>query len=146
MTRPKGKLDTLCDSLGIRLVPVTRRRIGGQSHARATIKAIRAKHGDGHLIFTLRCIRETEPNKEALWSEVIAAVSDILLQRPDWQERASELFAALDTIDLNRMREAARQRRPWPVRETLRVGIYLELEERMDGHRSPVASSILKAG
>lgn len=132
MTKPKGNLDLLMDRLGIRLVPCHRRRLPGQSHARGTMKEIRAAHGDAHLIMTLRCIRETGSNREALWSEVIGAVSDILAQRPDWPERPSELFGAFDAIDLNAMREMARQRRPWPVRATVRVMLYLALEEALE--------------
>lgn len=128
MTNPKGSLDVLMDRLSIRLVPCRRRRLPGQSHARGTMKEIRAAHGDPHLIFTLRLIRESTPNKDALWSETIGAVSDILAQRPDWQERPSELFDAFDAIDLNEIRQIAVQRRPWPVRATMRAMLYVKLD------------------
>jgi hypothetical protein len=130
--KPKGKLDALLDGLGIRLVPVNRRRQAAESHARGMCHEIRNAYGDGHLLFVLRCIRQTKPNRDALWSETIGAVSDVLLTRPQWAERASDLFAALDTIDLNALRRDAVLRRPWPVRATLRSYLYRELEQRME--------------
>lgn len=132
MTRAKGKLDALLDGLGIRLVPVHRRRQAAESHARGTCHELRNAHGDGHLLFVLRLIRQTKGNRDALWSETIGAVSDVLISRPQWQERASDLFAALDTIDLNALRREAVLRRPWPVRATLRSYLYRELEQRLE--------------
>lgn len=132
MTRAKGKLDALLDGLGIRLRPVNHRRGTAESHARGSMHSIRNEFGDGHLIFVLRCIRQTGKNKNALWSETIGAVSDVLISRPQWQERASDLFAALDTIDLNALRREAVLRRPWPVRATLRSYLYRELEQRLE--------------
>lgn len=133
MTHPKGALDSLLDGLGIKLVPVYRRRLAAQSHARGTLHEIRNQHGDGHLIMTLRCIRQTKGNRDELWSETIGAVSDILIQRPDWaHERPSDLLDAFDAIDLRAVRRAAVLRRPWPVRATLRAYLFQHLEERMN--------------
>lgn len=128
----KGRLDAILDGLGIKLVPVYRRRAAAQSHARGTMWEILNEYGTGHLVFTLRCIKQTKGNRDALWSETIGAVSDVLVQRPDWAERASELFSAMDGIDLNETRRRAVNRRPWPVRGTLRSYLYLELERRLD--------------
>ena len=124
----KGKLDVLCDGLGIKLIPVYRRRMAAQSHARGTMHEIRNKHGDGFLVFVLRCIRETKNNRDELWSETIGAVADVFEQRPDWVERGGQVLDAFDHIPLNELRQTARQRRPWPVRATLRVMIYERLE------------------
>lgn len=132
MTKPKGQLDALLDGLGIKLVPVYRRRAAAQSHARGTMHEIRNQYGDGHLVFTLRCIRQTKNNRDELWSETIGAVSDILIQRPDWADRAGELLEAFDTIQLGVLRGKAVQRRPWPVRATLRALIYERLEDILD--------------
>jgi hypothetical protein len=82
--------------------------------------------GEGHLVLTLRCIIDTRSNRTVLWSEVTGAVSDILAQRTDWQERPSELFEAFDAIDLPTMRNTALQRRPWLVEP--RVMLYLALD------------------
>jgi hypothetical protein len=128
----KGRLDALLDGLGIKLVPVYRRREAAQSHARGTMHEIRNQYGDGHLIFVLRCIKQTKNNRDELWSETIGAVSDILIQRPDWAERASELLDAFDHIPLGPLRGEAVQRRPWPVRPSLRVLIYKQLEVILD--------------
>ncbi|WFU07660.1 hypothetical protein QA646_09980 [Rhizobium sp. CB3090] len=133
MLMSKGRLDTLLDGLGIKLVPVHRRRAPAQSHARGTMQEIRGQHGDGHLVFVLRCIRQTGNNRDELWSDTIGAVSDILVQRQDWAlHRPGDLLAAFDDIALGALRADAVARRPWPVRATLRILIYRELEKRLD--------------
>jgi hypothetical protein len=133
MSRPKGQLDALLDGLGIRLVPIYRRREAAQSHARGTMHEIRNEYGDGHLIFVLRCIKQTKNNRDELWSETIGAISDILVQRPDWAlERAGEVLEAFDQIPLGVLRGEAVARRPWPVRASLRMLIYKSLESILD--------------
>jgi hypothetical protein len=129
----KGKLDALLDGLGIKLVPVYRRRAAAQSHARGTMHEIRNVYGDGHLVFVLRCIKQTKNNRDELWSETIGAISDILAQRQDWAlERPMDVLAAFDTIPLGVLRGKAVARRPWPVRATLRTYIYDQLEGILD--------------
>ena len=133
MSSPKGKLDTLLDGLGIKLVPIYRRRAAAQSHARGTMHEIRNQYGDGHLIFVLRCIRQTHNNRDELWSETIGAISDILIQRPDWaMDRAGDVLEAFDQVPLGVLRGEAVARRPWPVRPTLRTLIYKRLETILD--------------
>ncbi|PSJ60765.1 hypothetical protein [Pseudaminobacter soli (ex Li et al. 2025)] len=133
MSRPKGQLDALLDGLGIRLVPIYRRREAAQSHARGTMHEIRNEYGDGHLIFVLRCIKQTKNNRDELWSETIGAISDILIQRPDWAlERAGDVLEAFDQIPLGVLRGEAVARRPWPVRASLRMLIYKSLESILD--------------
>ena len=133
MSSPKGKLDTLLDGLGIKLVPIYRRRAAAQSHARGTMHEIRNQYGDGHLIFVLRCIRQTRNNRDELWSETIGAISDILIQRPDWaMERAGDVLEAFDHIPLGVLRGEAVARRPWPVRASLRMLVYKRLETILD--------------
>jgi hypothetical protein len=129
MTKPKGRLDSLLDGLGIKLVPVYRRRAAAQSHARGTMHEIRNQYGDGHLVFVLRCIKQTHNNRDELWSETIGAISDILIQRPDWAlERAGDVLDAFDNVPLGVLRGEAVARRPWPVRASLRMLIYKHLE------------------
>ncbi|PSJ55822.1 hypothetical protein [Pseudaminobacter soli (ex Li et al. 2025)] len=133
MSRPKGQLDAILDGLGIRLVPIYRRRAAAQSHARGTMHEIRNQYGDGHLIFVLRCIKQTKNNRDELWSETIGAISDILIQRPDWAlERAGDVLEAFDQIPLGVLRGKAVARRPWPVRGSLRILIYESLEPILD--------------
>lgn len=129
----KGRLDALLDGLGIKLVPVYRRRAAAQSHARGTMWEIYNEYGPGHLVFVLRCIKQTRNNRDELWSETIGAISDVLSQREDWAiERAGEVLNAFDTIPLGPLRGEAVARRPWPVRASLRMLIYKELEKRLD--------------
>ena len=104
----KGRLDTLLDGLGIKVVPVYRSRAAAQSHARGTMHEIRNQYGDGHLVFVLRCIKQTKNNRDELWSETIEAVSDILSQRTDWAiERAGDVLDAFDHIPLGVLRGKA---------------------------------------
>jgi hypothetical protein len=129
----KGRLDAILDGLGIKLVPIYRRRAAAQSHARGTMWEILNEYDAGHLVFTLRCIKQTRNNRDELWSETIGAISDILAQRQDWaMERAGEVLTAFDDIPLGILRGKAVARRPWPVRHSLRVLIYEELEKRLD--------------
>ncbi|RFC66464.1 hypothetical protein DYI37_03210 [Fulvimarina endophytica] len=132
MSKPKGALDALLDGLGIKAIPVYRRRGHAQTHARGTLHEIRNKLGDGHLVTVLRCIRQTKGNRDELWSETIGAVSDVLEQRPRWVARGGDLLDAFDTIELRTLREEAVSLRPWPVRMTLRGFIYRELRQRLD--------------
>ncbi|SHI79531.1 hypothetical protein SAMN02745911_1190 [Aureimonas altamirensis DSM 21988] len=135
MTAPKARLDTLLDGLGVRLLPVWKRRKGAQSHARATMYEVMREHGEDHLALVIRFIRDSgegDRNKTALWSETIGAMSDVMEQRPDWMTRATDVFEALDSIDLNDLRRRAVLRRPWPVRQTLRAYLYSSLEARLD--------------
>ncbi len=132
-TSRKGKLDALLDGLGIKLVPVNRRRRAAQSHARATMHEICNQYDEGHLTFVLRCIKQTKNNRDELWSETIGAISDILGQRQDWaMERAGAVLEAFDQIPLGVLRGEAVARRPWPVRATLRTLIYKRLEAILD--------------
>lgn len=129
MSNPKGALDSLLDGLGIRLVPIYRRRAAAQSHARGTMHEIRNQLGDGHLVFTLRCIRQTKNNRDELWSETIGAVSDVLVSRPEWADkRAGDVLEAFDHVPLGVLRGKAVARRPWPVRASLRMLIHERLE------------------
>ncbi|MDE0924776.1 hypothetical protein [Aurantimonas coralicida] len=131
-SRPKGALDALLDGVGIRVRPVRHRRGPAETHARATLHEVRNRMGDGHLLLTLRCIRQTNGNRDELWSETIGAVSDVLEQRPRWIERGEALLDAFDTIDLRAMRLQATRLRPWEVRKTLRAFLFMELRQRLD--------------
>ena len=130
--RAKGALDALLDGVGIRVRPVYRRRGPAETHARATLHEVRNRMGDGHLLLTLRCIRQTKSNRDELWSETIGAISDVLEQRPRWAERGGDLLDAFDTIDLRALRTQATRLRPWEVRKTLRAFIFVELRQRLD--------------
>lgn len=130
--KPKGKLDALLDGLGITIVPTYKRKHAAQSHARGTMRKIREKYGDGHLVFVLRCIRQTKNNRDELWSETIGAISDIFIQRPDWLEKGGQVLDAFDNIPLGQLRKKVVKLRSWPVRASLRILIYLQLKEYLD--------------
>lgn len=67
-----------------------------------------AKYGEGHLLFVLRAICWSRNNTAELWSETILAVSDIVLDFPEWAEaRAGEFMEAFDRIDLSKIRREA---------------------------------------
>ena len=84
----KGRLDSLMDQLGVKLVPTYRRRARGQSHARGTMKALRDTYGEGHLIFVVRTIKQSAGNIDELWSETIGASQISLFSGQTWQSSA----------------------------------------------------------
>lgn len=128
VSHPKGALDRLLDPLGIKLVPVKKRRGPAESHARATMKAIRKTHDDGFLVFILRVIRQTKGNRDALDADTIGALADIFSARPDWIELGGKILDIFDRINLGQLRKKAVTLRPWPVRASLRILIYLQME------------------
>ncbi len=128
MLESTDRLAAICDEAGIRIVPTSRRRRPGETHARGALTEILNEHGEAHLRFVLRCLRESERNREALWSEVIASVSDVLISCPTWQAAPDAFQAALNRIDLEKARLRAVEMRPWPVRGSLRASLYMTLE------------------
>lgn len=131
---PKGSLDRLVEPLGIKLVSLNKRRKLGQCHARATLKAIRQSHDDGFLVFILRVIRQTNGNRDALQADIIGAISDIFDYRPEWMELGSQILDIFDEIDLADLRKQAMTFKPWPVRATLRILLYQQLERLIHVH------------
>lgn len=132
ISNKKGALDRLLDPLGIKLVSVRRRRGSAQSHARATMKTIRTRHGDGFLVFVLRTIAQTKGNRNQLNSDTISAIADIFEKRPDWMELGGQILDTFDQIDLAQLRLDAVGLRPWPVRLTLRTMIYQKIKGLLD--------------
>lgn len=136
MTEPTGRLVALLDAFSVQVIPIRQRQQPGRTHARAALETVLREEGEAHLLLTLRCIRESVPNAEALSSETIAAVSDVLAQRRDWHERPEDLLATFDRIDLEALRERCVLRRPWPVRGSMRALLYLIVERLMDRSNS----------
>lgn len=128
MLEPSCHLATICDEAGIRIVPTSRRRRPGETHARGALTEILTEHGEAHLRFVLRCLRESDRNCEALWSEVIASVSDVLISCPTWRAEPEVFRAALNRVDLEKARLRSVEMRPWPVRGSLRASLYMTLE------------------
>lgn len=130
-TRGTEALDAVLADFGIIIVPTSRRRRSGETHARGALREVLRDNGADHLRRVLRLIRGTEPNRETLWSEVFLALSDCLETEPGWQAREEELRAALDEIDLERLRQKAVNLRPWPVRQSLRAALWNALDEAL---------------
>lgn len=128
----KGALDCLLDPLGIKLIAIRHRKKAAQSHARAAMKTIRTRHGDGFLVFVLRIIRQSKGNRDQLHADTINAIADIFEQRPDWMAKGGDMFEAFDQINLGALRQNAVELRPWPVRLTLRTLIYQQLKELLN--------------
>jgi hypothetical protein len=127
----RATLDAILATFGVRIVPTSRRRSPGDTHAGAVLQRILADHGREHLCLTLCLIRASQRNSEALHSEILGAMSDVLAQRPDWHHRFGELADAVDAVDLAELRDRAVQLRPWPVRGTLRTWVYVDLRDRL---------------
>tara|TARA_R110002167_G_scaffold42512_9_gene129141 strand:+ start:3830 stop:4261 length:432 start_codon:yes stop_codon:yes gene_type:complete len=143
MTRPKGKLDLICEQVGIRIRPITRRRKGPETHARETLRKLINTHGQDHLVLVLKCIRESKNNAGEAWSDIITAISDVLLLRPDWTDRrALDILDALDTLDLAALRRRHLNRRPWPLREGIRTDILNHLEDHLHDNPQPEFESM----
>jgi hypothetical protein len=127
----RAALDVILADFGVRVIPTSRRRSAGDTHAGAVLQRILVEHGAGHLCGVLALLRGSARNREALHSESIAAVSDVLIARPDWQGSYERLVEAFECVNLERLRDRAVERRPWPVRCTLRVWIYAILRDRL---------------
>jgi hypothetical protein len=134
MHKPKGRLDLICEQVGIRIRPITRRRKGPETHARETLRKLMRDHGEGHLTLVLRAIRESKGNAGEAWSEVISAVSDVLLLRPVFAgEQYGNFLVAMDALNLGTLRRKHKARRPWPMREGIRTDILNHVERYIDG-------------
>ncbi|PHQ71760.1 MAG: hypothetical protein COB93_02475 [Sneathiella sp.] len=143
MSSEKGRLDLICEQVGIRIRPVTRRRKGPETHARETLRRLMHKYGEGHLVLVLKCIRESKNNAGEAWSENINAISDVLLLKPEWgRERAGELLDAMDHIDLGTLRKKHKDRRPWPLRDGIRTDLLNHLEAQLNDSAEPTFDGI----
>lgn len=102
----------VCADLGIEIIPpsVKRRTDGApQTTAIATLEKMIRKYGEGHTIFVLRTIAETEGNADELVSYTIEAVSRLVRDHPRWTDRGLEWFEAFDKINLPAIRDLCRQ-------------------------------------
>lgn len=129
-------LDEILDQFGIRCIPTRqRRRHAGETHACAALRVIYDQCGEEHLVAVLRCMRDTR-NREELWSDTIGALSDVLVQRPEWMEDMPDLILTLEGIDLGAMRAKAIKLRPWPIRHTMRASLYQRMSKHLDRSNS----------
>lgn len=124
-------LETILPAYGLVIVPTSKRRAAGETHAGGVLRRILREHGVEHLATVLALLRGSSRNRESLSSESIAAVSDVLRARPDWLEPFGDLVEAFEHLDLDGLRERAVSLRPWPVKATLRTWVYLDLRDRL---------------
>lgn len=127
-----SKIDRLCDQLGIKIVPYRKRRRPRQTHARQVMRRIVLKHGEGHLLFVLRAILWSRNNTAELWSETILAVSDIVLDFPEWADaRAGDFMGAFDTIELAEIRRQALTGRRFSKRSRIYILLVMALRDAL---------------
>lgn len=116
-------LHVMLAAYGLEIVPTRQRRRQGQTHAGGVLRQILRDHGPEHLSAVLHAIRSSPANAESLHSETIGAVSDVLIARG----KGFALSEAIAPIGLCSLRERAVRLRPWPVRDTLRAFLDIEI-------------------
>lgn len=135
-----SKIDILCRSARVEIIPTKQRRRARQTHARRVLRRLAGRHGDGHVRQVLTYIVDSTNNAGSLWSEVILAVSDIVLLKPEWSERrALDLMNAFDRINLGQLREEARS---LPV-SSKRVVLAVMIAERLRTILDPEPQGVL---
>jgi len=92
--------DSICQDMGIEIVPTTVRPGNNQTCAGATIAAIIDEHGPGHLTLVLRTITESAGNERALKAPIIWAVSDLIAAQPAWADLGLRWIKVFDNVDL----------------------------------------------
>ena len=126
-----ARIDDIARGAGVYIPPTKHRRGPRQTHARAVLTKLAQRYGEGHLIFVLRSIVESENNARSLWSETILAVSDIVRMRPDLADRGGAFMEAFDRIPLDEVRDEARRLGVGPKRHVMRVMITRMLEAEL---------------
>lgn len=127
------QLATICQELGIAVVPVTKQRGLMETHAVNTMERILFKRGETNLRDTLMSIVETKNHKRELVAPVIWALSDILKAHPSWF-CGEQWFEILDEIDISDIRAKAK------VNKTVakpRQAIATMLMEHLQRHFEP---------
>lgn len=136
-----SKIDMVCRKVGVDIIPTKQRRRPKQTHARKALRLLVDRHGEGHVLFVLRCVVESRNNAADLWSEVILAISDIVLLKPEWsQRRALAFLEAFDHIALGSLREEARR---LPV-SSKRVVLAVLIAERLKPILEPEPQGVLQ--
>lgn len=95
-----ASLASICDELEIRVIAANVTRTPGTTKCALTLERILRRYGEGHLIFLLRTIMESENNRMALVEPVIWALSDVMLANPRWPAKGLAWLEAFDAIDL----------------------------------------------
>ncbi len=129
-----ARIDEIARGAGVYILATKERRGPRKTHARAVVRRIAEQHGEGHLIFVLRAIVESQNNALSLWSETILAVSDIVRMRPDLSDRGGAFMEAFDRIPLEEVRARARAMAIGPKRHVMRVLITDRLEAELNAN------------
>jgi hypothetical protein len=85
-------------------------------------------YGDAHARSVLIAIAETGNNSTQLVRPVILAASDVLRTHARWADSGSALLAALDRIDLGKLRAIVKASKVLHTREAIAVLLCAELE------------------
>lgn len=126
-------LKDILDSLGIEIIACN--QTGGAMKTKAinNLRRILARHGEGHVIITLRTIVESAGNERALTSAAIFGVSDLILAHPTWPERGLTWIEAFDEINLIALAKmASANRKAVPKREAMATMLYERLAPTFD--------------
>ena len=95
------------------------------------------RRGLPHVVVSLRCICESEGNSNALISDIIGAVSDIVLSHPRWPAMGLAFVEAFDAIDLLAVRKTAKAANIQPLRVGVATLIAIELAKILGPSRPP---------
>ena len=95
------------------------------------------QRGLPHVVVTLRCICESEGNSNALISDIISAISDIVLAHPRWPAMGLAFVKAFNAIDLLAVRKTAKAANIAPLRVGVATLIAIELAKILGPSRPP---------
>jgi hypothetical protein len=95
------------------------------------------QHGLPHVTMVLRAIADSEGNGNALISDVIGAVSDIVLAHPRWPAMGLAFIEALDHVNLLDVRKTAKAANVHPLRVGVATLIAIELAKILGPSRPP---------
>lgn len=123
-------LADICEETGVEIIDIrhSRSRRPGQTCAERTLQKLLDKHGAGHMRYVLSTIVETTNNKLELVAPVIHAISDIVLDYPEWADQASLWLETFDRLDIALMRKHLKDRRRGNQRQRIYDAILNELE------------------
>jgi len=104
LTRPRGNIFRVAGLCGVKLLRPQQRYAGPlrprDCFARATVRKICRRHGEGHLALCFRLCVETQGNAGELYAETLLGISALLTKHPSLLDRGTALFDAFDEISL----------------------------------------------
>jgi hypothetical protein len=132
----------LFEQLGIRYYPPNKQP--GRDRKLATccdrfVGRLIEQRGLPNVCVALRCITESEGNSNALISDVIGSISDILLAHPRWPATGLRFVEAFDCINLLEIRKTAKAANVQPLRVGVATLIAIELAKVLGPSRPPKA-------